>query len=537
MTFNGSTGLDDTRLQLTSGLANQAGTAWFNTPQNIQNFTSDFTFQLSNPAADGITFTIQNTGLTALGPAGGGLGYGPDSPTGAAGIGKSVAVKFDLFSNDGEGADSTGLYTNGASPTVPSTDMTSSAINLHSGDEFSVHLVYNGTTLTMTITDGVTGWNIHNKLDRQHSFDRRRQLRLRRIHRRHRRFHFQPENRKLDIRQHRHHPTATSQRAALQSRRWHLHRHSIRHADRRHSRQHHLLHDERLHSRDNRRRQHIPILRRESNLRRRNRNHQSPRHRARLHHQRRHQRHLHHQRAPSRSDTNNRSRHRHLHGCTNRHHHRSRRRHLLHLDGSAPTPNSTKYTAAFVVNATTTVRAIATETGFSNSAIAQSVITISSGGGTGTAAINFGSGFTAAGLQFNGHTKLNATRLQLTDTTAQNESASAFWTTPVNVQSFTNDFTFQLTSPTADGFTFTIQNTGITALGPGGGGLGYGPDSTAGAAGIGKSVAVKFDIYSNAGEGINSTGLYTNGASPTTPGHRNRRQRQPPQRRHPAKRT
>ena len=97
MTFNGSTGLDDTRLQLTSGLANQAGTAWFNTPQNIQNFTSDFTFQLSNPAADGITFTIQNTGLTALGPAGGGLGYGPDSPTGAAGIGKSVAVKFDLY--------------------------------------------------------------------------------------------------------------------------------------------------------------------------------------------------------------------------------------------------------------------------------------------------------------------------------------------------------------------------------------------------------------------------------------------------------
>ena len=82
MTFNGSTGLDDTRLQLTSGAANQAGTAWFNTPQNIQTFTNDFTFQLSNPSADGMTFTIQNTGLTALGPAGGGLGYGPDEPGG-----------------------------------------------------------------------------------------------------------------------------------------------------------------------------------------------------------------------------------------------------------------------------------------------------------------------------------------------------------------------------------------------------------------------------------------------------------------------
>ena len=101
-------------------------------------------------------------------------------------------------------------------------------------------------------------------------------------------------------------------------------------------------------------------------------------------------------------------------------------------------------------------------------------------------------------MQFNGHTKLNGTRLQLTDTTATNESASAFWTTPVNVQTFTNDFTFQQTSPNADGFTFTIQNAGITALGPGGGGLGYGPGSPGGTAGIAKSVAIKFDLYDNA---------------------------------------
>jgi hypothetical protein len=157
MTFNGSTTLDDTRLQLTSGATNQKGAAWFNTPQNIQNFTNDFTIQLSNPSADGMTFAIQNTGLTALGPAGGGLGYGPSDPGGAAGIAKSIAIKFDLYDNDGEGNNSTGLYTNGASPTVPSTSLTSSNINLHSGDEMSVHMVYNGTTLSMTITDGVTG--------------------------------------------------------------------------------------------------------------------------------------------------------------------------------------------------------------------------------------------------------------------------------------------------------------------------------------------------------------------------------------------
>ena len=127
-------------------------------------------------------------------------------------------------------------------------------------------------------------------------------------------------------------------------------------------------------------------------------------------------------------------------------------------------------------------------------------------------AINFNSGFSAAGMQFNGHTKLNGTRLQLTDSAAGNEVASAFWTTPVSVAGFTSDFAFQLTNPTADGFTFTIQGVGATAIGLGGANLGYG-----GSPGIGSSVAVKFDLHNNAGEGNNSTGLYTNGATPTVP--------------------
>ena len=119
MTFNGSTGLDDTRLQLTDGGQNEAGSAFFNVAQNIQSFTTDFGIQLSNPAGDGMTFTIQNVGPKALGPNGGGLGYGPAAPTGTGGITNSIAIKFDLFSNVGEGANSTGLYTNGASPTTP----------------------------------------------------------------------------------------------------------------------------------------------------------------------------------------------------------------------------------------------------------------------------------------------------------------------------------------------------------------------------------------------------------------------------------
>jgi hypothetical protein len=134
----------------------------------------------------------------------------------------------------------------------------------------------------------------------------------------------------------------------------------------------------------------------------------------------------------------------------------------------------------------------------------------------GTTAVNFGAGFSGAGLRFNGHTALNETALQLTDTTNVNEASSAFWTTPVSVQNFSNVFTFQLLNPNADGFTFTIQNAGPTALGSYGAGLGYGKYLALTAA-IPKSVAVKFDLYNNSGEGSNSTGLYVNGASPTLP--------------------
>jgi hypothetical protein len=162
MTFNGSTDLDDSRLQLTNGGQNEAGSAFYDLPVNIQSFTTTFTMQLSNPAGDGMTFTIQGIGPTALGPSGGGLGYGPDKPTSPDAspntpIGKSVALKFDLFSNAGEGANTTGMYENGASPTVPAIDLTASGINLHSGDTMTVTLTYDGTTLGLTITDGVAG--------------------------------------------------------------------------------------------------------------------------------------------------------------------------------------------------------------------------------------------------------------------------------------------------------------------------------------------------------------------------------------------
>jgi len=148
MVLNGTAQLNGSGLQLTNGATSQEGSAWYATPVNIQSFTTNFTFQLTNPEANGITFTIQNQGTAALGIFGTGLGY-QYIPT-------SVAVKFDLFNAGGEGPDSTGLYTDGAVPTVPAVNLSSTGINLHSGDTMAVQLVYNGTTLTMTITDTVT---------------------------------------------------------------------------------------------------------------------------------------------------------------------------------------------------------------------------------------------------------------------------------------------------------------------------------------------------------------------------------------------
>jgi Legume lectin domain len=125
--------------------------------------------------------------------------------------------------------------------------------------------------------------------------------------------------------------------------------------------------------------------------------------------------------------------------------------------------------------------------------------------------LDLSGGFASAAglLNANGSAAINGSVLRLTDGKTR-EAGSAFFRTPVGVTNFTTKFNFRLTKATADGFTFTVQGTGPTALGAGGSGLGY--------EAIANSVAVKFDLYNNAGEGGDSTGLYINGASPTTAG-------------------
>lgn len=319
MQFNGDTTLDDFRLQLTDGGTSEASSAFYATPVNIQAFTTNFTFQMSNPVGDGMTFTIQNVGPTALGGYGSSLGY--------KGMAKSAAIKFDMHNSAGEGSDSTGLYIDGAVPTVPAIDMTSTGINLHSGDYFNVALTYDGSTLNMTLTDQVT--------------------------------------------------MATASYSFI-------------------------------------------------------------------------------------------------------------------IDIPAIVGGSTAYVGFTAGTGATTSSQKLTSWLYEPQPLPNSSAT-----------------FALGSMTLNGGAAFNGSRLRLTDGNPS-EARSAFLNTRVNVQQFTTSFNFQLTNPTGDGMTFTLQNMSPTAVGSIGGNLGYSSHVT-------PSVAIKFDLYSNAGEGPDSTGMYLDGASPTVP--------------------
>jgi hypothetical protein len=188
------------------------------------------------------------------------------------------------------------------------------------------------------------------------------------------------------------------------------------------------------------------------------------------------------------------------------------------IDGSTPTAQSSLYTKSFsiapAVTGPVTLKVIALSAGLTPSNIVTRQYQINVEG----TSINCGGadGFTTAGctMTLNGGADLDDVRLQLTNGTL-NQATGAFFTTPVEITSFTTDFTFQLTDsvpsgPFAEGFTFTLQGAGPNAVGMGGPGLGYANISL-------NSVALKFDFYNAGGEGTNSTGVYVAGATPTVP--------------------
>jgi Bacterial lectin/Chitobiase/beta-hexosaminidase C-terminal domain len=509
MTFNGTTVLNDTRLQLTNGGLNQAGSAWFNTPVNITNFTSDFAFQLENADADGITFTIQNSGLNSLGSAGGGLGY--------TGLPKSVAIKFDLYNNNGEGDDSTGLFQNGAAPNIPSVDLTGSGIDLHNGDTFSVHVTYDGATLAMTITDGVTGaafsksWtiNIPQILGSNTAFvgftggtggttasqkiETWTYLSNAGTQQATATPTFSPVSGTYLGTQ-----TVTINDATSGTVIFYTTNGSTPATTAGGST---LAYSGPLTITAT---QAIKAIAKSSTLAASavatgtfTISQQAA--------------------APAFSPGGGTFATAQSVAITS-----STPGAAIYYtaDGSTPTTSSTLYAGSISVASTKTIKAIAVVSGYFNSAVSTAVYTINAAGGSG---VSLGGGFIAGSMALNGSAALNGTRLRLTDTSGA-EAGSAWYSSPLNIQKFSSSFSVQITPAdpaSADGMTFAIQGNSTTALGLSGGGLGYGPDNTAAAVSssgpLHNSVAIKLDLYDNAGEGVNSTGLYVNGASPTIP--------------------
>ncbi|WP_433966375.1 chitobiase/beta-hexosaminidase C-terminal domain-containing protein [Tunturiibacter gelidiferens] len=589
LTFNGSAiTASDGSLELTNGGTYEAGSA-FGQPINIQAFTTDFAFQQLNAIADGFTFTIQNAGATALGSSSGALGYGNPKGTG---IPTSVAVKFDIYNNQGEGNDSTGFYTNGALPEMPAVDMTSSGVILRSGDPMRAHLTYDGTTLTMTLADPLVGKtftysqaiNIPLIVGGNTAYvgftggtggSTSTQKILT--------WTYAPQPGTS--------PTATpvfspaggnyttAQSVVLSDSSTGaviyyttdgsspttssaVYSGAITVSNGTTTIKAIAVASSTPQSAVGQATYVISSLAAAPVFSPAAGSYSSPT-------------------SVSISDTTS--------GAVI----------YYTTDGTTPTTASTVYGRPIVVGTgTTTLKALAVAAGASQSSVssatysvsapataapvfspapgsyatAQSVtLSDSSAGSTiyyttdGTPpttsssvynspiqvkstevlhamavapglsasgvsvggytiqttplAINFPSGFAGAGSSFalNGVGVLNGSMLQIAKAGVTYSQSAIWFATPVSIATFTTDFDFQILNGVADGFTFAVQNQGLSAMGPSGSGLGYGATKPGGPVGIGKSLAVKFDIYSNNGEGTDSTGFYTNGSSPTIP--------------------
>ncbi len=149
--MNGSAVISGANLELVSGSSGQAGTAWYPNKVAVSEFGTQFDFQLPTSAADGFTFTLENeaAGYWALGGNGSSLGY--------SGITNSVAVAFDLYQSGVTNAETLSVLTGGSMTPVGLVNLSSSGINLHSGDPFRVQIAYTAGSMTVVVLDKTTG--------------------------------------------------------------------------------------------------------------------------------------------------------------------------------------------------------------------------------------------------------------------------------------------------------------------------------------------------------------------------------------------
>ena len=194
--------LEGSLIHLVPSRVHNGSNAWFKTPENVQAFTTTFTFNIdcSADASDcggGFGFMMIcacTGGNPTYDPANGHPGFtysgfsgaqfswsqcqqpltpagtwcydnpGTNTNTGSdlTQLPDNIIVTFNNY-NNGTGVPGVSLTTyatNGTFPAAPVTteyDMAPSGINLNSGHLFSATLTYNGSTLTESLTDTITG--------------------------------------------------------------------------------------------------------------------------------------------------------------------------------------------------------------------------------------------------------------------------------------------------------------------------------------------------------------------------------------------
>ncbi|HEV7925622.1 MAG TPA: hypothetical protein VGR14_09710 [Verrucomicrobiae bacterium] len=129
-------------LTLTDNGEQEAVSAYWDTPVNIQNFVASWTYVQSGDGGNsrGYTFTLQNSGLTALGGTAVNLGY--------SGIQDSVSVQFNTFPPVG-----LALGIDGSIPQEPGG---TGSITVPTEDPLSFTVVYSGNFLSVDLVDTIT---------------------------------------------------------------------------------------------------------------------------------------------------------------------------------------------------------------------------------------------------------------------------------------------------------------------------------------------------------------------------------------------
>ncbi|MFH1497357.1 MAG: PEP-CTERM sorting domain-containing protein [Verrucomicrobiota bacterium] len=151
-TFNKNGGTDPAinsgTLSLLPAQTTVARSIFFNTAQSVTRFNVSFRFDNGSDGSgsDGFTFVLQNGANTALGNAGGNLGYG------AAGgdFANSAAVSFNIVNNDslafGQAGNTSGLE--GFADLVPSNGPNTALLDLA-----DIAINYDGSVLSITVTN------------------------------------------------------------------------------------------------------------------------------------------------------------------------------------------------------------------------------------------------------------------------------------------------------------------------------------------------------------------------------------------------